>query len=104
MIYPIYRNFKLAQKVKDDLQAVLQAGRLIVLKIVLETKMIFERSEPRYMFNILYIDELVVFAQSLEAADFVDLAAQVKNTKVQKDQLGLMLEEFEAEGLEMEPD
>lgn len=104
MIYPIYRHFKLAERIQQDLQEVLAAGRLIVLKIVLDVKMMFERSEPRYMFNILYIDDLVVYAQSLTNADYLEIRDLVAQVKVKKSQLNLMLEEFEAEGLEMEPD
>lgn len=104
MIYPIYRHFKLAEKIQQDLQKLLEGGRLLVLKIVLEVKMMFERSEPRYMFNILYIDDLVVYAQTLEDPDYRELLEQVAKVKVKKSVLNLMLEEFEEEGLEMEPD
>lgn len=104
MIYPIYRHFKLAQKIHEDLSQVLSKGRLPLLVILLLTRQLFERSSPRYMLNILYLDDLIVFAQNLEENTWVDMAESLKKVTIQKSDLSLMLEEFENEGMELDPD
>ncbi len=103
MIYPIYRNYKLAVKVHKDLAKILE-NKMFAIKLVAEVKFIFEKSDPRYLLNILYIDDLIVFAQNLTNGEWNSLAEQVAELKFTKNSLKLMLEDFEAEGLELEAD
>ena len=103
MIYPLYRNYKLAVKVHKDLIRILE-NKLFAIKLVAEVKYIFEKSDPRYLLNILYIDDLIVFAQNMTNGDWGSLLEQVSEAKVSKNSLQLMLEQFEAEGLELEAD
>jgi protein SHQ1 len=104
MIYPIYRHFKLARKIQSDLVDLLAAGRLPLLVILLAIRHLFERSAPRYMLNILYIDDLIVFAQNADENTWLMLSDAVKQAVIEKHDLALMLDEFENEGMELDPD
>ena len=85
----------------QDLVQYLREGKLSVMKSFLKIKHIFERSEPRYLLNTLYIDDFCVFLQKVDKKEFEDLAAEIEGLKIEKKELGLELEEIEKEALEI---
>ena len=103
MIYPVYRHYKLAKKVHEDLVSIL-SHKLICTKLVSEVKHIFEKSDCRHLLNVLYIDDMMVYIQGLEKEELSVLQDEVKQAKVEKHDLKLMLDEFESEGMQLDAD
>jgi len=104
LCYPIHRHYEFTKKIHRDLVEVLSLPRAHTLNILLQIALLFSHSDPRYMLNILYIDDLIVFLQSLSQEELAGLAAQIKKVEISKGSLGFMLEEFENEGDVLEPD
>ena len=63
LIYPLYRNIKICDKIKYIIIKILEMGRFSILKCLLNIKYIFDRNEPRYLLNIIYIDPLIKWIQ-----------------------------------------
>lgn len=64
LIYPLYKHFGIAEIVKQQLTDVLIEGkRVAVLKILLQLHHLFNKSEPRYLLNELYLDDYCVIVQ-----------------------------------------
>lgn len=105
MVYPIYRNFKLVDKVRSDLVELLtQLPRVIPISLISIVLRLFSKSEPRYLLNILYIEDLLVFSQTLEQEEYADLGQQIAKIKITKEQIDLDLEDLEKEGFSLETD
>jgi protein SHQ1 len=101
MTYPICRHFSLAEQVQIDLLEIFQVGKKALVKILAQLKCLFERSEPRYLLCILYIDDLIVFAQSIKPESFNFVIGGLKEIKFTKEDLKLELEEYEKEANEL---
>lgn len=80
----------------------LKFGKLAIFKIFLQIKRLFEKSEPRYLLNRLYIDDFCVFLQSVDEKEFQKKAEAIeKILPIDKEELGLSLVEIETEANEI---
>ena len=109
LIYPLYRNIKICQKVKYIIIKILENGRFCVLKCLLKIKNIFDRNEPRFLHNIIYIDPLIKWIQNYaDDKMFEIIKEEMMKININKGQLKLDLETFEKDFLsqiqEMEED
>ena len=100
LIYPLYRNIKLCQKVKYILIKVLELGRFSILKCLLKIKNIFDRNEPRFLLNIIYIDPLIKWLQ-IYGCDkiFEIIKEQIIKININKEKLKLDLDIHEKDYL-----
>ena len=105
LIYPLYRNIKICNKVKNIISKILENGRFCVLKCLLKIKNIFDRNEPRFIHNIIYIDPLIKWIQ-LYANDkiFEIIKKTMIKININKEQLKLDLESFEKDYLSQNPE
>ncbi|XP_072934922.1 protein SHQ1 homolog [Epargyreus clarus] len=95
--FPIYRNFELCNRVKDDLASLLSKGKKFVIKNVIEIYNLFNLSnDARYILNQLYIKDYLIFLQKCKEEDFQNLAKSISETEVQKEDLGLDIHLIEA--------
>ena len=103
LIYPLYRNLKIAEKVKKIVIEILSLGRFSILKCLMKVKMIFDRNEPRFLLNVIYMDPLIKWIQ-IDAEDemFGFITEKIKEIKITKEQLKLDLDVFEKDYLENE--
>ena len=100
LIYPLYRNLKLCEKIKYLLIKVLDIGRFAILKCLLKIKNIFDRNEPRFLLNVIYIDPLIKWIQNDADDKIFEIIKNVINQiKLKKEQLKLDLDSFENEYL-----
>ena len=109
LIYPLYRNIKICNKVKNILIKVLNLGRFSILKCLLKIKNIFDKNEPRFLLNIIYIDPLIKWIQNYgNDKIFEIIKEELSKIIINKDKLKLDLEIFEKDYLsqnnEMEED
>ena len=98
LIYPLYRNFKLCEKVKNNVIEILSKGKFGLTKCFIIIKKIFEKSEPRYLLNTLYINPLLKWIQFYSEEKIINILIEViKNIKIEKDDLKLDLDIVEKE-------
>ena len=105
LIYPLYRNIKICHKIQKILIKILSLGRFSILKCLLKIKNIFDRNEPRFLLNIIYIDPLIKWIQNY-ACDtiFNIIKEQINNININKDHLKLDLDTFEKDYLSQNMD
>lgn len=99
LIYPLYRNIKICEKIKFLMNEVL-VGRFEILKCLLKIKNIFDRNEPRFLLNIIYIDPLIKWIQNDADDKIFEIIKNIINKiNIKKDQLKLDLETIESDYL-----
>eukprot|EP00826_Nyctotherus_ovalis_P007333 TRINITY_DN11821_c0_g1_i6.p1 TRINITY_DN11821_c0_g1~~TRINITY_DN11821_c0_g1_i6.p1 ORF type:complete len:153 (-),score=36.26 TRINITY_DN11821_c0_g1_i6:104-538(-) len=95
LTYPLYRNFELCEKIKEDVSKVFEEGKVGALKVMLNVKMLFERAEPKYLLNRIFVDDFAIWIQKVDEAKLAGIAKIIKETKVSKEDTGLPLVESE---------
>ncbi|XP_041985371.1 protein SHQ1 homolog [Aricia agestis] len=97
LIYPIFRNFELCNKVKQDLLSLLRKGKKFVIKCLVSIYKMFNNScDARYILNQLYIKDYLVYIQKIRAEEIDELCNNIANVEVTKADLDLELEEYES--------
>lgn len=97
LIYPIFRNFELCEKVKSDLISLLKQGKKFVIKCMIEIHQMFNTSnDARYILNQLYIKDYLVFLQKCRNEEIDELCNNIVNIEISKNYLSLELIELEA--------
>ena len=101
LIYPYLRNYDLVSLFfVQDLVDILMSGRRVLVRCLLQIHDIFDKSEAHYLFNKLYLNQIICWLQLIEDDVLVSFATNVRmsveNPNVlSKDQLGLDLVLFE---------
>ena len=80
LAYGVYRNLRLVQSAWKDCQRVFDEGKEAVVRVLLKVKKAFEGSEPRFLINRIWVDDLVVWVQKSE--DFVRFVVQVRSQEL----------------------
>ncbi|XP_034837199.1 protein SHQ1 homolog [Maniola hyperantus] len=97
LVYPIFRNFDLCNKVLNDLVSLLRKGKKYVIKCMLSIHRMFNLSnDARYILNQLYIKDYLIFLQKCKAEEFDDLSNNIANVEITKNNVALDLVELEA--------
>ncbi|KAJ0170854.1 hypothetical protein K1T71_013626 [Dendrolimus kikuchii] len=97
LIYPIFRNFDLCNKVKSDVISLFKKGKKFVIKCLIEIHQMFNTSnDARYILNQLYIKDYLVFLQKCRSEELVELYNNIANIEIHKEDLNLELLELEA--------
>ena len=103
LIYPLYRNWKLCERSQKEVCDILKCRRYGIVKCLLKIRMIFEKSEPRYLLNLLYIDPFLKWVQFYsEEHLFVIIANEIEKIKVKEIDVKLNLENAEKDVMEKE--
>ena len=66
LIFPLYRSFDLSLRIVQDLKMIFFLGRSFILKFFLELERIFNKNNPKYLLNVLFINDICVFVQQLD--------------------------------------
>ncbi|XP_033102345.1 protein SHQ1 homolog [Anneissia japonica] len=93
--YPLYRHWKLSNKVLIDVKKIFCLGRRRLLKCLLEIHRLLSHDDPRYILNELYITEYCLWIQSVSQRRLNSIAKALKKVKVNKEDVGLDLVELE---------
>uniref|UniRef100_A0A7S0HWJ0 CS domain-containing protein n=1 Tax=Hanusia phi TaxID=3032 RepID=A0A7S0HWJ0_9CRYP len=67
--FPLYRHWELAQRVLQDVLHIIRKGRQSIVRSLIRVKHLLTQGE-RYLLNILYIDDYLVWLQSLSDKEF----------------------------------
>ena len=100
MTYPMIRNFDVAMATFEDLKTLFDIGNVAILKIFLRLKILFEKSEPRYLLNRLYIEDYCIFVQMVSPSDWKALSTDMKKVKIEKGRILLNLNDLEAKAMD----
>ncbi|XP_023949904.2 protein SHQ1 homolog [Bicyclus anynana] len=96
LTFPIFRNYDLCNKVKDDLASLLKKGKKYVIKCIINMYQMFNLShDARYILNQLYIKDYLIFLQKCKAEKFEELGDSVANINISKNDVRLELVELE---------
>lgn len=97
LIYPIFRNFELCNKVKEDLISLFRKGKKFLIKCMIDIHQMFNTSnDARYILNQLYIKDYLVFLQKSRSEEMDQLYKNIANIEIAKTDLDLELDELEA--------
>jgi protein SHQ1 len=64
LVYPLYRNWELSQKVLLDVTIIFKLGKRALLKALLEMKRIIERDEVSFSVGRIWLTDYCVWLQS----------------------------------------
>jgi protein SHQ1 len=99
LVYPIYRNYLLCDRVKSDLTFIVKLGKRLIIKRFIEIYQMFNSgTDARHILNQLYIKDYLVFLQLCRDEEIVELYDSLNNTEIKKGDLDLELEELESAG------
>ena len=100
LIYPIYRNFELCLKVLNDVASIWtqESGKVHIVKILLDIIALFNESEGRYIFNQLYLNQYVLWVQSIKSEKIAQFGQNLVELEILKDDVKLDLNELENAG------
>lgn len=97
LIYPYLRSWDLSSVVLSDTVALFKKGKGVLMKVLLKIRKIFERSETKYLFNKLFIDDYCVWLQSVKEETIRAFALKFEECSkhMNKDKLDLELVDIE---------
>lgn len=78
LVYGVFRECSLCNRALSDAQQLFAEGRLCLVRVLLKIKSLFERSEPRYLLNRLFIDDIAIWLQKVPGEDFAVFQQQVQ--------------------------
>lgn len=90
LCFPLYRNYKLSLKAVEDTAAILKSGRSSILKCLLTVFQLFNKSEPRYLLNQLYIQDYCVWVQNCSNETLGSLAESLRTVREAAERDALM--------------
>ncbi|XP_076452080.1 protein SHQ1 homolog [Babylonia areolata] len=95
LVFPLYRNWDVCVKVLEDVRTLFAGGKKVLLKCLLDIHSCMIVSDPRFIFNDLYITDYCVWIQSARSKHIQSLATALQILAVSKKDVGLDLEELE---------
>jgi protein SHQ1 len=102
LIFPLYRNFSLSQKITEDLCEVLKIGRKAVLKWFIQLKKLNERRDSGYLINRVFINDFIVWVQQTPEQVFSKGLEELQKIEITKEELDLGIPQIEEIGSQCE--
>lgn len=78
----------------------MKKGKVLLLKIFLKLRNAFEKNEPRYLLNTLYVDDYCFYIQKIDEITLNELSDQIKKIKIEKRMLDINIEEVENKAMD----
>lgn len=63
LVYPLYRNFELCDKVLQDVYILFKLGKRAILKALLDMKYLFDHHDVYYVYSKIFFDDYCVWIQ-----------------------------------------
>jgi len=97
LIFPFYRSWDLGIVVAKDVGNLLLQGKIPILKTLLQVHKAFQETEGYYIHNQLYLEDYLIWIQSVPDSHLRSLASAVEMTAMEmtKDDLGLEIDQLE---------
>ncbi|XP_065560028.1 protein SHQ1 homolog [Artemia franciscana] len=93
--YPMLRSWDLSLLTIKDTSSIFRKGKLAILKCLLKVRKLFMESDPRYILNQLYLDDLCVWIQFVKEEKIKLLADAIEKCEIKKSDMNLNLDELE---------
>jgi len=95
LMFPLYRSFSLCAASHQDTITII-SNRVLITKLLLHIRTLFNRREPYYLLNQLYIDDYIIWIQSRALEENLKkLAKNLARFRVEPKSLNLDLELLE---------
>lgn len=100
LIYPLFRNFNLCNKIFEDVKKIIALGQNCIVKCLLQVYKIFmEGDECRYILNDIFIKDYLVYVGKWDDEEWNNVIEEVSNVAIDKKDLNMDLIEIEIEFL-----
>ncbi|NXY71079.1 SHQ1 protein, partial [Glareola pratincola] len=96
LCYPLHRHFGLVTRAINDTVMILQLGKAVVLKCLLDVHKIFRENDPAYILNDIFITDYCIWIQKTKSKKLAVLSESLQKTTLTKSHTGFELEELEA--------
>lgn len=80
LIYSLYRNYLIAERAWADVIGLFREGKAAVVRVLIQLKMQFDKSEPRYLLNRLFVEDFIIWVQKCE--EFQDFSNQLTSAHI----------------------
>jgi len=105
LAFPLYRNWVLCEKLREDVTTILRGGKRCVLRALLEAKKIIDGSDVYYVYSKIWLDDYCVWVQSWATDESLgSLAKEAQELKMSKRDIGWPLMKLETTALEGDSD
>ena len=74
LCYPLHRHYGVARQILNDVSKVLDIGKMALIKCLIDVYKMFNNSEPRYIFNELFLKDMIVWAQRSKSSQLSSLS------------------------------
>eukprot|EP01128_Nolandella_sp_AFSM9_P003737 TRINITY_DN1632_c0_g2_i1.p1 TRINITY_DN1632_c0_g2~~TRINITY_DN1632_c0_g2_i1.p1 ORF type:complete len:141 (+),score=10.81 TRINITY_DN1632_c0_g2_i1:113-535(+) len=95
LVYPLYRNWSITQRVVQDVREIFSLGKRAVLQVLLRVRSLFEYSEMHHYLARLYLDDYCVWAQTLRKGQVRSLSQYLEGTVITRELTGWNLSKVE---------
>ncbi|XP_018566688.1 protein SHQ1 homolog [Anoplophora glabripennis] len=104
LIYPLYRNFNLSEKILVDMKKLLSLGEKFIIKCLIEIYYIFLNGDCcRYILNKLFIKDYINYVMKWDKNKWQEYLQDVFSIDIKKADLGLNLLDLEQHMLLEQP-
>ncbi|KAG8847870.1 hypothetical protein FRB96_001385 [Tulasnella sp. 330] len=105
LAFPLYRNWELCERCREDVVDIMSRGRRCVTRALLRLKRILDRHETYYVYSKIWVNDYVVWVQAY-ASDLglTRVGLLLQNTAIPKYALGWDLKELEDSAAGFDPD
>ncbi|KAJ3452263.1 hypothetical protein M0812_04027 [Anaeramoeba flamelloides] len=94
--YPLYRNWKLSEKIIQDVKQIIKSGKMMIVKCLLDLKNIFDLTTNRYIFSKIFINDYCTWVNQLENEDlFQNILEELNELKLNQNDIGWKLNKLE---------
>jgi len=100
LAYPLYRHWELSMKVLECTKMLFQLGKRALLRSLIDTKRIFDKSDFQHHQNRLYIDDYCVYIQGVRRKKIKSLVKDIGKVNITKQDIEWPLIELEKQALE----
>ncbi|TFY59537.1 hypothetical protein EVJ58_g5721 [Rhodofomes roseus] len=108
LAFPLYRSWKLAERCRADVAALLGRGKRVVARCLFEMKHVLDHHEVYYVYSKVWTDDFCVWTLAYASDETLrELAAAVKLLNMEKAMIGWDIDDLEGsarEAMEREPD
>ncbi|KAI8576876.1 hypothetical protein K450DRAFT_254716 [Umbelopsis ramanniana AG] len=95
LAFPLYRNYKLCDKILQDVYILLKLGKRAILKALLEIKDMFDHHDIYYIYSKIWLDDYCIWIQQSSDNVLKTLARELHHFQLSKTLLDWDLEDLE---------
>lgn len=95
LTYPLFRSYKLVEKIKDDVVVLVKLGKRGLLKVLLKMRDLIGKQEQMFMLERIYIEDYCIWIQQIGESRLISLASELNHTPMHRNLSGWPLEQLD---------